>query len=273
MPSESLDRWYVTNGVVAVGPVSFHLLTRGVVGGRIPANSFVRHESWRVWRRLKDINGLSVEDRAETVSRLAEITADAEVRASSTFHEIPEPPRVEAHEPAETEPQSARRPSSIRPQAVDPVGVLAEAGDLDEALLLALSTAATAAGADIGLLHRLRKENGLYFTTCAHGPASEMLLGEALGNADPSVVAAKAGRTVVGEPIPGETARVIAGRFRRCLGNVRGVAMVPVQLHGEVLAIVEVARISLPFRAREIARVEDVVEALIGRIVVAGWAD
>ena len=40
---------------------------------------------------------------------------------------------------------------------------------------------------------------------------------------------------------------------------------------GDLVAIIEVARASAPFRAREIARIEDVVEALTGRIVVQGW--
>jgi len=54
------DRWFVTNGVVAVGPVSFELLLRGVALGRIPRGSVVRHESWQVWRRLEDIGALMV---------------------------------------------------------------------------------------------------------------------------------------------------------------------------------------------------------------------
>ena len=38
-----------------------------------------------------------------------------------------------------------------------------------------------------------------------------------------------------------------------------------------LVAMIEVGRASSPFRAREIARIEDVVEALTGRIVVHGW--
>ena len=37
------DRWFVTNGVVAVGPVTFELVLRGVATGRISTSSFVRH--------------------------------------------------------------------------------------------------------------------------------------------------------------------------------------------------------------------------------------
>ncbi|MEP7051418.1 MAG: hypothetical protein ABJB12_13750 [Pseudomonadota bacterium] len=32
----SSDRWYVTDGVVAVGPVTYELVLRGVAYGRIP---------------------------------------------------------------------------------------------------------------------------------------------------------------------------------------------------------------------------------------------
>lgn len=49
------DRWYVTNGVSPVGPVSFDLLLRGVEAGKVPAGSFIRHEAWKVWRPLAEV--------------------------------------------------------------------------------------------------------------------------------------------------------------------------------------------------------------------------
>ncbi len=48
------DRWYVTDGAHSVGPVRLDLLTRGVEAGRVPLDSFVRHEAWKVWRPLTD---------------------------------------------------------------------------------------------------------------------------------------------------------------------------------------------------------------------------
>ena len=42
---------------------------------------------------------------------------------------------------------------------------------------------------------------------------------------------------------------------------------------GLALRVMELGRGPRPFRACEIARVEDVVEALAERIVVAGWLD
>jgi hypothetical protein len=49
------DRWYVTNGVTSVGPVNTDLLARGIEAGKVPIESFVRHEAWKVWRPLSDI--------------------------------------------------------------------------------------------------------------------------------------------------------------------------------------------------------------------------
>jgi hypothetical protein len=43
--------------------------------------------------------------------------------------------------------------------------------------------------------------------------------------------------------------------------------------YGVLVALVELGRRYRPFRAREIARVEDVVEVLTERIVVSGWLD
>jgi hypothetical protein len=51
---KSADKWYVTDGMNAVGPVELTLLVRGVEAGRVPLDSFVRHEAWKVWRPLAD---------------------------------------------------------------------------------------------------------------------------------------------------------------------------------------------------------------------------
>src|SRR5512141_1569292 len=149
------DLWYVTNGVVAVGPVDFELLIRGVEAGRIPPGSFIRHESWKVWRRLEDIEALTATKRQEAVERLAAASAAAEERASSPFNEPPPPPTD-----ADLDAPSGEfvRPPSLRPAAVDPAGVLESASDLDQALALALSTAVSAAGAHIGFLHLVRAD-------------------------------------------------------------------------------------------------------------------
>jgi len=269
-PTASIDRWYVTNGVVAVGPVTFDLLTRGVAQGRIPVNSFVRHESWKVWRRLEDIDGLSTVTRMKTVEELAGISQSAEARASSSDNE-PTPPPERTETPANDSEEAPR--STMRPVAVDPVGVLANAPDLDEALMLTLSTAVAAACAHVGLLHRVRRDLGVTVTACAQGAGAELLLGNRLAADDPVLAAAEAGHTVIAEPRLGDAGRYMVGRLARCVPNPRGLAMVPLVLHGGLVALIELGRRYRPFRAREVARVEDVVEALAERIVVMGWLD
>ena len=85
------DRWFVTNGVVAVGPISFDLLMRGASLGRIPQSSFVRHESWQVWRRLDEIGSLPPNGREQTVEDLATLSAALESRASSALESVAPP--------------------------------------------------------------------------------------------------------------------------------------------------------------------------------------
>ena len=265
------DRWYVTDGVVAVGPVEFDLLARGVAHGRIPSGSLVRHESWKVWRRLEDVEGLSDEDLKSAVEHFADISARADERASGP-NSIPPPPPSddELQDTSQVREQMLSHPSQ-RPPAVNPVGVLASAETLDEALLLGLSTSVTAAAATVGFLHRWRDDLQALVTDYAQGPDAELLLGERLLDEDAAMGAAHAGVTIMGEPRLGEAGRYIAGRVSRCIGTARGVAMVPLHLDGALIAMIELGREARAFRAREIARVEDVVEALAARIVVAGW--
>jgi hypothetical protein len=266
------DRWFVTNGVEAVGPVTFELLLRGVAYGRISTSSFVRHESWQVWRRLDEMESLSAVHRKKTIEDLANASAGVEKRARSILSEPPPPPSGEelSSRPVSVEPAQRK---SFRPVSVDPVGVLSNADELQDALLLTVSTAVSAVSADVGLVHRVRGDLNAAVTVGGHGPGTERLLGERLAKEDPTLAAARGGRTVLSEPIPGDVARYIIGRIARCLPEPASVAMVPLLLYGELVAIFEIGRRSRPLRAHEVARVEDVVEALAERTVVMGWLD
>jgi hypothetical protein len=263
------DQWFVTNGLVALGPVDFDRLTSGLAHGRISPRSFVRHQSWKVWRALSEIEGLSTMDRHETVARLAGMSVVAEERAADP-RSYPPPP-LSSPDAADLRIDSTPPLSSVRPASVDPIGVLASARDLEDALLLTLSTAVAASKADAGLLHRPRPELGAVVTSYAHGPHAESLLGTRLADDDPSLLAARTGHTIIGEPQPGDAGRYIIGRLSPCLGTVRGIAMVPIIVFGDLVAMLELGRAISAFRAREIGRVEDVVEALVGRVVVQGW--
>jgi hypothetical protein len=267
------DRWYVTNGVVAVGPVTFELLMRGAAHGRIPHSSFVRHESWQVWRRLDEIGSLPADGREQTVEDLATHSESLESRASSPFDSVAPPPPddlVLTLRPSAPPPTTR---STFRVAAVDPVGVLSHAFDLAEALLLGISTAVTATGAEVGLVHRVRRDLRSVVTVGGHGPRTERLLGERIAEDDPTLDAARNGYTIVSEPGLGCESRYILGRLIRCLPDVRGVAMVPLCLYGELVALLEVGRGGQPFRAREVARMEDVAEVLTERAVLMGWLE
>jgi len=265
------DRWFVTNGIVALGPVSFELVLRGVAYGRIPAGSFVRHESWQVWRRLEDLESQSAGNRRQIVAELGQHSAAIEKPAPT---DASQPPSSTPAELRSRTDNVARAPRpSFRPAAVDPVGVLASASELSEALLLTVVTAATGAAADFGLVHRAREGASAATTVGGHGPSTEHLLGERLAANDPTLIAARGGHTVLTEPQCGEVGRHLLGRMTRCSSEVKSVAMVPLLVYGELIALFEVGRKSRPFRAREIGRVEDVVEALAERCVVMGWVE
>src|SRR5690242_16621714 len=90
--AQRTDRWFVTNAVVAVGPISFELLMRGAAHRRIPTGSFVRHESWQVWRRLDEIGSLPPDGREQTVEDLASRSAGMESRASNPLESVAPPP-------------------------------------------------------------------------------------------------------------------------------------------------------------------------------------
>jgi len=265
------DRWFVTNGVVAVGPVTFELVLRGLAYGRISTSAFVRHESWQVWRRLEELQALSTGRRRKTVEDLASASAGVDMRARGPFSQPPPPSERELSSRTNGEEPAHRK--SFRAVSVDPVGVLSSAHELQEALLLTVTTAIAAASADVGLVHRVRRDIGAAVTVGGHGPGTELLLGERLAKEDPTLAAARSGRTVVSEPLPGEVSRYIIGRIARCLPEPASVAMVPLLLYGDLIALFEVGRRARPLRAREIARVEDVVEALAERTVVMGWLE
>ncbi len=239
------DRWFVTNGVVAIGPVPFEVLLRGVAEGQIPRGSLVRHESWGTWRGLQDIGARALDGSERQVEELASLSSRLELRGGSWS-------------PRELGPASTRLP---RASGVRPAGT----GQLQHSLLLTLSTAVTAACAELGLVHRVEPSSGEVVCIGGHGARTHALLGEHLALNDPTLSAARAGHTIIGEPAFGENSRHLLRRFGRCADGVHGVAMVPLLLYGELLALFELGRTTRPFRAREIARAEEIVEALAGR--------
>jgi hypothetical protein len=258
--------WLATDGIVAIGPVPFELLLRRIAEGRLQKTALIRHESWQVWRTLGELANLSGEERARTLESYADLSAHLDERASGPGSLPPPAPSSEelSSRVSLPPPGSSRRP-------VDPVGVLAQAKDLRDALLLTLSTVVAAARADVGLYHRLRPDLDALVVAGAHGGSAELLLGEQVPASDPTWRAVRAGATVLVEPCPGEVGRHILGRLGRCIPEPRGAALVPLTIGGNLVAVFEIARSQRLFSAREIGRVEDIVEALGERIVIMGW--
>ncbi|MBN1605887.1 MAG: hypothetical protein JW940_04610 [Polyangiaceae bacterium] len=148
---------------------------------------------------------------------------------------------------------------------------MATVDDRDALLMLALSTATATATAQSGLLVGMGSSGPLVF--CTLGSGCERLLGKPLALTDPSLLAAERGVVVVGEPATGDTTSAIASRLAGNGRAPRGVAMVPLVVDGMFVAAVELARAGRPFRACEIARVEEVLEAFAARAVVMGWLE
>ncbi len=257
------NRWFVTNGVVAIGPIGFNLLSRGIAHGRVALTAFVRHESWRVWRRLKELEGLNISERNSLVKRLA--LASAGVQPQAPQHESGETLRVRTN-------YDSQPPSTLRPPPIDPVGVLASATCLSDALMLCVTTAMTAASADVALLLQATPSGQLRVESTSGG-GSELLLGETLAPSDAASASVRAGRTLIAEARDGAAARSVSARLERAAGHVSSVASLPIFLLGEPFAALELGRVFGGFRARDIARAEDVTEALVARVVVDGWVD
>lgn len=260
------SRWLATDGVVALGPVPFELILRRIAEGRLQKCALIRHETWQVWRSLSELANLSGEERARAVESCAGLSASLDARASSPDDVPPPPPSSEELTTGDSLPPPS---SSCRP--VDPVGVLGNAKDLRDALLLTLSTVVAAARADVGLYHRPRADLEALVIAGAHGAGAARLLGEKILPTDPTWHAVRCGATVLVEPCPGEVGRHMLGRLRRCVEGARGAALVPLTIGGELVAAFEIGRSQRLFSARELGRVEDIVEALGEHIVIMGW--
>src|SRR5690606_614988 len=163
------------------------------------STALIRHESWQVWRRFSELASLSGAERARTLQDFAGLSANVDERAAGPDSIPPPAPSSEELANHDSLPPPS---SSCRP--VDPVGVLAHAKDLRDALLLTLSTAVAAARADVGLYHRPRPDLDALVVAGAHGAGAERLLGEKIPSTDPTWRAVRSGATVLVEPTPGE---------------------------------------------------------------------
>lgn len=227
------DRWYVTTGNTAVGPVKLDLIARGVEAGKVPIQAFVRHEAWKVWRPLRE---------------LAEIVED-------------EPQRVSTDDIA----------AMARPSTSDdflPGDAIEGAGDRREALMLLMNAAVVRGAASAAVVHEVDGDGVV--VACAYGTRVFEVMGVRTSLLDPAVVAAASGATVVAEPAPGPAGRAIVARLSAIVGPppIEGAIMIPVLVRGRLSCMIELGRVT-PFRAAEIASLEALVHALA--VKLEGW--
>jgi hypothetical protein len=115
----AIDRWYVTDGVMSVGPVALELLGRGIEAGKVPSDGFVRHESWSRWRRMSDLGEADpVFDVRKTI-RMGTAVPLSYMKVDDDGGPLkapPAPPSAPKSEPR-SEPATVPRPSPSRPAA------------------------------------------------------------------------------------------------------------------------------------------------------------
>lgn len=228
------DRWYVTNGATAVGPVNLDLLARGVEAGKVPLESFVRNETWKVWRPLSEL-AVIVDDERGPV--------------------IPEPP------PSTDDIADVGRPST--PDDFLPQDAVDGAANNRDALLLLLSAAVARGGAEGAIIHEVHDDGAI--AICAHGPNMFDVLGMRTKLLDPALVAAAAGAIVSAEPAPGPAGRAIIDRISKLGLEVEGALMIPIRPNGKLHGMIELGRRE-PFRPGEIASLEALVDALVNKL-------
>jgi hypothetical protein len=251
--SNAQDRWYVTNGATAVGPVNLDLLARGIESGKVPLESFIRHEAWQVWRPLSEIAVVTTMDSIAPAPAGAEATDDVAFPARPPF----------SHEMA-------------------PSDALAGASDVHEALVLLQAATVREASCDGVLIHRLHRDGAL--VVCAHGPRTGGVIGVRTRTEDPALIAAGLGTIIVAEPSPGPAGQAIATRLAKLGAPTEGALMIPIRTEKtmstrtphppakwcRLFGMIEMGRRS-PFHASEIAALEALVEAFAAKVDAEGW--
>lgn len=248
----STDRWYVTNGATAVGPVNLELLVRGVEAGKVPVSSFVRHEAWKVWRPLSEIAEITTTDGGEVDvgDRPSYEPGHEPGRISmDDLFSLNQPPLV--NEPALTSP--------IVPRAVIEPAV----GDRRDALLLLLAAAVSRGHAEVAMIHEVADDGAV--AVCAHGPQVFEALGLRTRLLDPAMIAAAAGVIVISEPTPGPAGQAIIDRLDRLGVAVESGVMLPIRPHGRLYGTIELGRRSA-FRPTDVAGLEKLVDALVYKL-------
>lgn len=229
-------RFFVTDGEATVGPVEGELLIRGIHSGKVPLEALVWSPGWERWRTV-------VEYAADT----GVLPSGEKEKASSKLA------RVSDLSAAQLPSVEAERQS------------LADAADVHHAARQMLHSCASLIGAECGWVHVLSRENGNAMVTHdGLGPRAAFGIGRSIDTSDQALRAARTGRTVLSEPIPGVVGSATAARIIATGISPTSVLMTPVLCGGNLLIMLElgIASRASGFSARDAALCEQVARDL-----------
>ena len=243
--SGGADRYFVTDGDSTVGPVDGELLVRGIHAGKVPLEAQVWCTAWDNWKAV-----------AEFAAEIGMLPSAEEAKASSKLA------RVSDLYPLQLPPVDAQRQS------------LGEARTLNEAASKFLTLCAAVTGANAGWVHVFsRQSGGAMITLQGIGCRAQFGVGRTIEPSDQGLRAARDGRTVISEPIPGVVGSAIAARILATGESPDSVMMTPVLCGGQLLVMLElgVSDRAAGFSATDAAVTEQMARDFSAIARTRGW--
>lgn len=228
----SSPEWFVTDGREVVGPVPTQKLVRGVAQGIVRDDCSIWQKRWSGWRPLG------------AVREVATLRAAQAERGAGW---VPPP----AWSPKVFE----------RARLSRAITGFSRACDSGEVAVMALSAAAAATGATVGLVHRPRKLLGGLETRGAIGMPAWPLLGRKIDGTDPAMIAARMGARLIRMPLRTGAGRATAGRLSSVRSPLRGVVLAPIYANQRLAAVLELGHLHHAFRESDLAVLRDVAKA------------
>lgn len=210
------NAFYVTDGAVIIGPVDRELLVRGIHAGRIPADAGVWRSGWDRWHPVREC----------AITTATSCAAQSQDGVSIAMDED--------------------RSSGVQMTPVDAeCACLADAGDLKHAATIFLSLCAAATKAECGWVHMVsRLAGGAMVTVEGIGPRAVFGVGRTVHPSDHALRAAREGRAVLSEPIPGVVGSATAARILSTGIAPVSVLMTPVLCVGQLIVMLEIGMAS-----------------------------
>lgn len=247
------DRWYVSDGATAVGPMAFDLIARGIQEGKVPPESYVRHEAWRVWRPVWEVTEINTPSPVDSAAPTPPFHHARRTNAA------PSSPTDDVTLPG--------RP--LLPEEIAPSDALEGAADMSDALHLLLNAAVLHLYADAALLHMTGETHAVVHY--AHGPFSRAMIGTETSLSDPALAAARTGRVIIAEPSPGPAGKALIERLLLVGVLCEAATMHPILVGGRLVAVLEMGRKGPPLRARELVVLEKLVTTFVSQTEAGVW--